>query len=208
VVIAISNNVKFRKEYVKHVRNSFFVALAAHFLLFYFSPSFEFEPYVMSGGPSIEIVFPVEIEVPQPPKEVVAPQVRLEPAGEGEIGQDEVIPPNVIYGPDNIIEPLQVQDEGVKEFYAFDEPPALIKFVNPIYPDLSRQAGIEGTVLLCVLVGEDGKVLSVSILRSDVTKAMEEAAIAAAQKFQFRPAKQRTVPVKARMAIPIVFKLH
>ncbi len=208
MVITVSNNVKFKKEYVKHVRNSLFFALAAHFLLFYFSPPFEFEPYVMPAGPPIEIVFPVAIEVPQPPKEVVAPPVQFEPAGEGEVGHDEVIPPNVIYSPDNIIEPLPVQDEGVKEFYPFDEPPALIRFVNPIYPELSREAGIEGTILLCVLVGEDGEVLSVSILRSNVTKAMEEAAIVAAQKFQFRPAKQRTIPVKARMAIPITFKLH
>jgi TonB family protein len=41
-----------------------------------------------------------------------------------------------------------------------------------------------------------------------VTPAMEKAAMEAAKQFLFKPAKQRTVPVKARMAIPIRFKLH
>jgi hypothetical protein len=37
---------------------------------------------------------------------------------------------------------------------------------------------------------------------------MEKAAMAAARQFLFKPAKQRTVPVRASMAVPIRFKLH
>ena len=84
----------------------------------------------------------------------------------------------------------------------------LIKYVSPRYPDLARQAGIEGTVLLRVLVGKDGKVVSANVLQSDVTPMMEKAAVAAAKQFRFKPAKQRTVPVKATMMVPIRFKLH
>ncbi len=98
--------------------------------------------------------------------------------------------------------------DQAQEFYAFDEAPVLIRFVNPVYPDLARQAGIEGTVELEVLVGVDGKVVEVSVLRSDVTTAMEKAAEQAAMQFLFKPAKQRTVPVEARIAVPIRFKLH
>jgi TonB family protein len=68
--------------------------------------------------------------------------------------------------------------------------------------------GIEGTVLLNVLVDEEGKVEDVSIIQSDVTGAMEKAAVEAAKGFFFKPAKQRTVPVKAHIAVPIRFKLH
>ena len=63
-------------------------------------------------------------------------------------------------------------------------------------------------MLLNVLVGDDGKVMQVSVIQSDVTPAMEKSAMEAAKQFLFKPAKQRTVPVKARMAIPIRFKLH
>jgi len=37
---------------------------------------------------------------------------------------------------------------------------------------------------------------------------MEKAAIAAARLFKFRPATQNTVPVRARISIPIVFRLN
>ncbi|HVO77048.1 MAG TPA: energy transducer TonB [Candidatus Bathyarchaeia archaeon] len=98
--------------------------------------------------------------------------------------------------------------EQAQEFYAFDEAPVLLRAVNPAYPDLARQAGIEGTVLLNVLVDENGKVLEVSVIQSDVTSAMEKAAEEAAMHFFFKPAKQRTVPVRAHVAVPIRFKLH
>jgi periplasmic protein TonB len=98
--------------------------------------------------------------------------------------------------------------DQAQEFYAFDEAPVLIRFVNPVYPDLARQAGIEGTVLLDVLVGDDGKVIEATVAQSDVTTAMEKAAEQAAMQFLFKPAKQRTVPVEAHIAVPIRFKLH
>jgi TonB family protein len=98
--------------------------------------------------------------------------------------------------------------ETATEFHAFDEAPVLLRAQSPRYPDLARQAGIEGTVLLNVLVDEDGKVGDVSIIQSDVTSAMEKAAIEAAKGFFFKPAKQRTVPVRAHIAVPIRFKLH
>jgi protein TonB len=98
--------------------------------------------------------------------------------------------------------------EQAQEFHAFDEPPVLIRSQTPRYPDLARQAGIEGTVLLSVLVDEDGKVSDVSVIQSDVTTAMEKAAEEAVKNFYFKPAKQRTVPVKAHIAVPIRFKIH
>jgi protein TonB len=98
--------------------------------------------------------------------------------------------------------------EQAQEFYAFDEPPVLLRSQNPVYPELARQAGIEGTVLLNVLVTEDGKVADVSVMQSDVTSAMEKAAEDAVMHFIFKPAKQRTVPVAAHIAVPIRFKIH
>ena len=96
---------------------------------------------------------------------------------------------------------------GGDVFLAFDEPPALLDFVSPVYPPLARDAGIEGTVAIRVLVDEQGKVISADVLQSDVTPAMERAALAAAKKCRFRPAKQRTIPVKAHVMIPFQFQL-
>jgi len=59
-----------------------------------------------------------------------------------------------------------------------------------------------------VLVGEDGKVIRAEVIDSDVTPAMEKAAVEAARRCRFKPAKQRTVPVKAQVMIPFQFKLN
>ena len=93
-------------------------------------------------------------------------------------------------------------------FLAFDEPPSLSFYEPPKYPSLARDAGIEGTVAIKVLVSEEGKVIDAVVLSSDVTPAMEKAALAAAWKCRFRPAKQRTVPVRAHVMIPFQFQLN
>ena len=154
------------------------------------------------------IELPEQFELPPPPKEISAPAVPIEAAEGEEVDEEADIAPTSFERIEDVPPPPPPPSEQAGEFYAFDEPPVLIKYVSPKYPDLARQAGIEGVVLLNVLVGDDGKVLAVNVLQSDVTPAMDKAAIEAAKQYLFKPAKQRTVPVKARMAIPIRFKLH
>ncbi|MCK4236803.1 MAG: energy transducer TonB [Candidatus Krumholzibacteria bacterium] len=201
-------NVKFKRGYSRNLRNSLYAAIVVHLLIFYFSPPFEFKPYVLREEYFEAIDLPEQFDIPPPPKEIEQPAIPIEAAEGEEVDEDADIAPTTFDRIDELPPPPPPPSEQARDFYAFDEPPQLIKFVNPRYPELARQAGIEGTVLLRVLVGEDGKVLSASVIQSDVTPAMEKSAIQAAKKFRFRPAKQRTVPVKAAMAIPIRFKLH
>ena len=206
-IVAVENQ-KFKLGYNRYLRNAFYVAVAVHVLMFYFTPTFTFKPYVLREEYFEAIDLPEQFELPPPPKEIMAPAVPIE-AAEGEEVDDEAdIAPTSFERIEDVPPPPPPPSEQASEFYAFDEPPVLVKFVNPKYPDLARQAGIEGSVLINVLIAEDGKVLSASVIQSDVTPAMEKAAIEAARQFLFKPAKQRTVPVKARMAIPIRFKLH
>jgi len=208
VAIVAVENQKFKLGYNRYLRNAFYVAVAVHVLMFYFTPTFTFKPYVLREEYFEAIDLPEQFELPPPPKEIMAPAVPIE-AAEGEEVDDEAdIAPTSFERIEDVPPPPPPPSEQASEFYAFDEPPVLVKFVNPKYPDLARQAGIEGSVLINVLIAEDGKVLSASVIQSDVTPAMEKAAIEAARQFLFKPAKQRTVPVKARMAIPIRFKLH
>lgn len=205
--VALANQ-KFKLGYNRYLRNAFYATLVVHFLMFYFTPTFKFKPYVLREEYFEAIDLPEQFELPPPPKEVLAPVVPIEAAEGEEADEDAEIAPTTFERIEDVPPPPPPPSEQAAEFYAFDEAPVLIKFVNPKYPDLARQAGIEGVVLLNVLVSEEGKVLSASVLQSDVTPAMEKAAIEAAKQFLFKPAKQRTVPVKARMAIPIRFKLH
>jgi protein TonB len=207
-LIAVANQ-EFKNKYNAYVRNSLYLVLVVHMLMFYFTPTFKFKPYVLREQYFQAVELPTSFELPPPPKEVTAPVVPIEAAeGEEDASDASAFAPTSYSNIDEVPMPPPPSTDQSQEFYAFDEAPVLIKFVNPKYPDLARQAGIEGTVLLNVLVGDDGKVLQVSVIQSDVTPAMEKSAQEAARQFLFRPAKQRTVPVKARMAVPIRFKLH
>lgn len=190
------------------MRNAFIAAITFHVLMVAMTPKITYKPFVLREEYLQAVELPTQFELPPPPKEVAAPVVPIEAAEGEEADDDAEIAPTSFDRIEDVPPPPPPPSEQAQEFYAFDEPPVLVKFVNPKYPDLARQAGIEGTVLLNVLVGDDGKVLQVSVIQSDVTPAMEKAAIEASKQFMFKPAKQRTVPVKARVAIPIRFKLH
>ncbi len=205
--VAIANQ-EFKAGYNRYLRNSLYAALVLHFVAVYFSPPFEFKPYVLKEQEFVAIETAEDFELPPPPKEIDQPVVPIAAEEGEEVDEETEIAPTSFDRIENLPPPPPPPSESASEFYAFDEPPQLIKFVPPTYPALARQAGIEGTVLLRVVVGTDGKVESASVIQSDVTPAMEKAAIAAARRFLFKPAKQRTVPVRASMAVPIRFKLH
>jgi protein TonB len=206
-VVAVANQ-KFKAGYNRYLRNSLYATLVIHFVGVYFSPPFEFKPYVLKEQEFIVIETAEDFELPPPPKEIDQPVVPIAAEEGEEVDEDTEIAPTSFDRIENLPPPPPPPSESASEFYAFDEPPVLVRYVPPTYPALARQAGIEGTVLLRVVVGTDGKVENASVIQSDVTPAMEKAAIAAARKFLFKPAKQRTVPVRASMAVPIRFKLH
>jgi protein TonB len=208
VAVTAVANVKFKAGYNRYLRNALFAAIVVHFLVIYFSPPFEFKPYVLREQEFIVVETAEDFELPPPPKEIDQPAVVMEAAEGEEVDDEAEIAPTSFDRIDNLPPPPPPPSETSQEFYAFDEPPVLVKYVPPKYPSLARQAGIEGTVLLRVVVGIDGKVEQASVIQSDCTPAMEKAAIAAAKQFLFKPAKQRTVPVRASMAVPIRFKLH
>jgi len=67
--------------------------------------------------------------------------------------------------------------------------------------------GIEGTVRVKVLVGEDGRPQEVTIGKSSGESALDEAAMDAVRTWRFEPARRNGVPVRAWAIIPIEFKL-
>jgi protein TonB len=209
VAIQATAHVKFKNGYSRYMLNAFFIAIAGHALMVALTPKITYKPFVLREEYLTAIELPTAFELPPPPQEVSAPVVAIEAAeGDEDASDASAFAPTSYNNIDEVPMPPPPSTDQAQEFYAFDEAPVLIKFVSPKYPDLARQAGIEGTVLLNVLVGDDGKVMQVSVIQSDVTPAMEKAAQEAAKQFLFKPAKQRTMAVKARMAIPIRFKLH
>lgn len=78
----------------------------------------------------------------------------------------------------------------------------------PKYPIPELKRGIEGTVMLRILVGTDGTPLQVDIERSSGSRGLDRAAREhVLKKWRFQPAMQDGVPVQAWGRVPIVFTL-
>jgi protein TonB len=95
------------------------------------------------------------------------------------------------------------ETSGIADYY--EEPPVPVREVRPIYPRFAADAGITGTVLLHVLVGADGRVEEVRVLAS--VPVLNEAAIEAARRWVFRPARVSGRPVRVWVALPMSFRL-
>jgi TonB family protein len=86
--------------------------------------------------------------------------------------------------------------------------PVLVKKVEADYPPVARQKKVEGTVILGLLVDENGQVSDVQVLRpAGGSSGLNEAAVTAVRKWTFRPAVKAGKRVKVRVSYPIVFKL-
>jgi protein TonB len=105
--------------------------------------------------------------------------------------------------------PAPVQ-EGAGSFVpedAVDVRARLVLGVPPAYPDAARAEGIEGDVLLELVVGVTGGVESARVVRG-VGDGLDEAAVRAASAFRFAPASKAGQPVRVRMPWPVRFRLE
>ncbi len=92
------------------------------------------------------------------------------------------------------------------DYIPVEREPVLVTMQAPVYPELARDAHIDGTVLVRVLVGEDGFVHQALLLQSVL--GLDDAALTAARTAVFKPALQQERPVAVWIVIPIEFQLH
>lgn len=65
----------------------------------------------------------------------------------------------------------------------------------PAYPDMARQAGVEGNVTLWLFIRADGTVADVQLYNSSGVGSLDQAAISAARNTRWTPARNNSVPV-------------
>jgi TonB family protein len=90
--------------------------------------------------------------------------------------------------------------------YQVDEPPTPLDQPRPSYPMGARRLNQEGTVVLNVLVDENGTVTEVELIRG-VAEELDGAAIRAVRGWTYKPARKDGVDVKVWKPEKIVFKL-
>jgi protein TonB len=79
---------------------------------------------------------------------------------------------------------------------------------RPAYPRQAKREGWEGTTLLRVSVQPSGKPGAVKLQKSSGHDVLDEAAIAAVEKWTFTPATQGGTPIGGSVTVPIVFRLQ
>jgi protein TonB len=94
---------------------------------------------------------------------------------------------------------------SVGEFVMYDEAPLPVQQVRPTYPQFAKDAQIEGTVLLHVLVAADGRVRHIRVVRG--ITGLDQAAVDAVKRWEFRPATREGRPVAVWVEIPMDFHL-
>lgn len=87
------------------------------------------------------------------------------------------------------------------------EPVSQSHVPTPPYPIAALRQGIEGTVIVRVLVGADGQVLEVQIHRG-VHPQLDRAALQAVRRGQFRPARRDGIAVPEWATVPVRFELN
>ena len=87
------------------------------------------------------------------------------------------------------------------------QPPTLIREVKPAYTDEARRRGIEGDVVLEIVVRRDGAVGDVQVRRS-LGAGLEQRAIDAVRQWRFGPARREGTPVDVVVEVSVEFKLR
>jgi protein TonB len=87
-----------------------------------------------------------------------------------------------------------------------DSPPTPISKIQPNFPSSLLKKGVGGRVLVACVVDESGKVTSVSIKQS-AHPELDKAAIAAVNKWKFKPANKGGRNVTAKCVVPFNFEV-
>lgn len=98
------------------------------------------------------------------------------------------------------------------KFQPFDEAPQPVGGFTAIqknlqYPVIARKAGIEGRVVINILVSAQGEIADAVVMKSLGHSGCDEAAINALKSVKWRPAKNKGQAVEIWVAIPVEFKL-
>jgi protein TonB len=194
-----------KRKYGKYMFVAALAALVLTGMGAAFAPPYVPTPYQLRERKVVSVEVPDDITIPPPPKNIATPELPTAFEASDDATAEETIAPTDF----NPFQPpaLPSAPSGPEDFFAFDAPPVPVQSEAAEYPELARQAEAEGTVEVLVTIDEHGRVIAVEIYSSDTIEACEKAAMAAARKWLFQPAKQRDVPVKCKVVIPFSFVL-
>lgn len=157
-------------------------------------------PAIAVSGPAVKPSIGIPVPVPDTevdPAQTIATQTELSQA----VGPVTGAETGAVSGD------IQIEDDSPPpDFVPFEKEPQVIKSVKPVYPEIAKRAGVEGTVFLKLWVDKEGKVRKAVVLKTDAD-LFNQPAIDAAMQFVFTPAMQHAGPVSVWVSIPFRFNL-
>jgi len=154
-------------------------------------------PPVIPNQPIVKptIGTPVPVADALAPEQTIMTQQEISalntPVGVGGSGKDSLV----------IASSDDMPSEG--EFVYYEDEPTPVTRVEPTYPEFAREAQIQGKVTLHVLVGKDGRVKNVKVIKG--VTGLNDAAVEAIKKWVFKPALSNNKPVAVWVEVPMDF---
>jgi len=108
---------------------------------------------------------------------------------------------------DELAQEEQSEEMGPPRFMAVEVFPVCTYRPAPTYPDLARQAGVEGVVTLWIYVNADGTVADVQLYNSSGVNSLDQAATSAAWNTRWSPARNNGQPVGVWTSLSYNFEL-
>jgi len=212
----LTTRMKFKLNYRKVLEAALIFALLAMIVMFQAFKKFEaeikIEKYVPNEIEVQDIPLTEQIERPPPP---ARPSVPI-PTEDEDVPEDltiETTEINFNEEPPPAPPPPSEEEDETPMFVPYDSAPEAIGGMaavqkNLIYPEIARRAGVEGPVIIKVLIDTKGNVNDTVVLKSLGNNGCDEAAIEAIKKSKWKPALQRDKPVKVWVSIIVHFKLR
>ena len=202
-----------RRQYPKVFRTSMGVVFLFHVLMALLFPEFD-----TSAAPRRKDQIVISMEdipetkqiqrPPPPPRPAVPIETESEDVPDDVTIESTELDPDVVFVDVPPPPPLAREEieEEILEFFAVEQKPELINNIKPVYPEIARKAMLEGQVVVRFLVGKDGRVERVEVMKGE--EIFRQAAVDAVAQFVFKPAIQNDKPVRVWMAMPIRFRLN
>jgi periplasmic protein TonB len=151
-------------------------------------------------------VVPPSIGVPEPVPDIEAPDTKFATQAQmNEALQAITMGDLQGSGNDSLVVNANNLSPSPEDFVAVEDEPRLLRIEPPQYPQLAREAGVEGTVVVRALVGKDGKVKKTILISGNPILA--DAALECGKTAIFTPAMQQKKPVEVWIQLPIEFTL-
>ena len=145
-----------------------------------------------------------QIKLPEPP-----PRPSVPVASEDDLFDDDITIEDTELEDFADWEPPDAGGAPSEEFIPYDQAPVPKIPLSDLvmYPELAKEAGIEGKVYIKAYINIKGSVISAKVLKGVPNTGLDEAALKAVKKSRWYPARQRDKKVGVWITIPIDFSL-